>query len=71
VLASGIDPDSEALRQSGDSLKFRHIGVQRERLTEMRFTGAIEDDIYHAVKAELAWAEMAVTPPEKFEILEG
>jgi NhaP-type Na+/H+ or K+/H+ antiporter len=57
--------------RGSDAIKRRHIKAQRQRLTEMRSTGVIEDDIYHALEGELDWAEMAVSPPEKFEILEG
>jgi NhaP-type Na+/H+ or K+/H+ antiporter len=68
AASQGRHPREES---SSDALRLRHIGAQREKLTEMRLTGAIEDDIYHALEGELDWAEMAASPPEKFEILEG
>jgi Na+/H+ antiporter len=68
AASKGRHPREES---GSDALKLRHIVAQREKLTQLRSMGAIEDDIYHALEGELDWAEMAVSPPEKFEILEG
>ena len=42
-----------------------------EGLTTLRRSGAIDDDIFHMLERELDWAELASSPPDRFEIVEG
>ncbi|WP_088348070.1 MULTISPECIES: cation:proton antiporter [Rhodomicrobium] len=54
-----------------DRLRRRSIAAKRKTLAEMRRSGQIEDDVFHALEMELDWAELASSPPERFEIVEG
>jgi CPA1 family monovalent cation:H+ antiporter len=55
----------------GDPLRRRSIAMKRERLAGLRRAGKIDDDVFHALEKELDWAELAASPPEKFELVEG
>ena len=54
-----------------DCLKRDMIVVKRRRLAEMRRSGAINDDVFHALEQELDWAELASSPPERLQLVEG
>lgn len=46
------------------------IKVKRAALAQLRRDARIEDDVFHVLERELDWAELASSPPERFEILE-
>ncbi len=52
-------------------LRRRTIIAERRRLLQLRATGAIEDDVFHALLQELDWAELAASTPARFQIVEG
>ena len=54
-----------------DSLKRETLGVQRQRLIELRSSGAIDDDVFHTLEHQLDWVEIAISPPDRFEMDEG
>jgi CPA1 family monovalent cation:H+ antiporter len=54
-----------------DRLKRDMIAVKRRRLVEMRRSGAIDDDVFHALEQELDWSELASSPPERLQLVEG
>ena len=54
-----------------NDLKRQSIVEKRGRLSAMRRSGEIADDVYHALEQELDWAELAASPPDRFEIIEG
>ncbi len=54
-----------------DRLKRDMIAVKRRRLAEMRRSGAIDDDVFHALEQELDWSELASSPPERLQLVEG
>ncbi len=51
-------------------LQLRSIIAQRRKLAELRRTEQIDDDVFHALEEELDWAELAASPPGRFEIVE-
>ncbi len=57
--------------QTIDTLKRETLAVQRQRLVALRSSGAIDDDVFHTLEHELDWTELATTPPERFEMVEG
>lgn len=54
-----------------DRLRRDMIAVKRRRLVELRRAGAIDDDVFHALEQELDWAELAASPPERLQLVEG
>jgi CPA1 family monovalent cation:H+ antiporter len=54
-----------------NDLKRQSIVEKRGRLSAMRSSGEIADDVYHALEQELDWAELAASTPDRFEIIEG
>jgi CPA1 family monovalent cation:H+ antiporter len=52
-------------------LRMQVMSAKRSALAGMRRTGEIDDDVFHALEQELDWAELAASPPERFEIVEG
>ena len=54
-----------------DRLKRDMIAVKRRRLAEMRRAGTIDDDVFHALEQELDWSELASSPPERLQLVEG
>jgi Na+/H+ antiporter len=54
-----------------DHLRIHGIVAKRRTLSEMRRSGGIDDDVFHALEQELDWAELASSPPERLEIVEG
>ncbi|SCB60506.1 sodium/proton antiporter, CPA1 family [Rhizobium aethiopicum] len=47
------------------------IAAKRRKLAVMRRAGEIDDDIFHMLEQELDWAELAVLPPGRDEIVES
>ncbi|WP_159993872.1 cation:proton antiporter [Roseomonas sp. 18066] len=68
VAASGRNP--RAVRDV-DALKRAGIAAKRDALAGLRRSGAISDDVFHALEQELDWAELAATPADRQAILEG
>jgi Na+/H+ antiporter len=54
-----------------DSLRRDNIAAKRVKLAELRREGAIDDDVFHALEQELDWAELAVSPPSRIELVES
>lgn len=54
-----------------NDLKRQSIIAKRKRLSALRLSGQLADDVYHALEQELDWAELAASPPDRFEIIEG
>jgi hypothetical protein len=69
VITTDVDDPRAATH--GDQLRIRTILAQRKKLGEMRRTGEIDDDIYHALEQQLDWAELAALPPERSKLIEG
>ena len=49
----------------------RTLTVRRRELFRLRESGAIEEDVFHAMLQELDWAELGISPPRRLEIVEG
>ena len=54
-----------------DSLHRRSIKAMRRALADLRRSGQIDDDVFHAHEQELDWVELAASPPDRFELIEG
>jgi Na+/H+ antiporter len=54
-----------------DRLRLRAITGQRQALADLRRSGRIDDDVFHTLEQELDWAELAASPPERYEIIEN
>jgi Na+/H+ antiporter len=54
-----------------DRLRRQAIAAKRGKLAELRRSGEIEDDVFHTLEQELDWAELAASPPDRFEHVEG
>ena len=54
-----------------DKLRRRSIIAQRRTLADLRGEGVIDDDVFRALEQELDWVELAVSPPDRFELVEG
>ncbi|WP_158806748.1 sodium:proton antiporter [Beijerinckia sp. L45] len=52
-------------------LRQQAIIAKRQKLATLRCSGAIDDDIFHMLERELDWAELASSPPDRFEIVES
>jgi CPA1 family monovalent cation:H+ antiporter len=58
--------------EDGDApLRLKAVKAQRNRLAELRRHGEIEDDVFHTLEQELDWAELAASPPARWEVVEG
>lgn len=68
ATAEGGDPQAGS---EATQLRLQTILVQRKLLAGLRRAGQIDDDIFHALEQELDWAELAASPPGRFEIVEG
>lgn len=68
LTSKGIHPREKS---ELDSLRRRSIRAKRVKLADMRRSGTIDDDVFHALEQELDWAEMAASPADRFEIVEG
>lgn len=53
-----------------DALRRQNIAVKRRKLAELRHSGAIDDDVFHALEQELDWAELAASSPHHVELVE-
>lgn len=51
-------------------LKMRSVMAKRAALAELRNSGRIDDDVFHALEQELDWQELAATPSSQLEIAE-
>ena len=47
------------------------IAAKRRKLAAMRRADEIDDDVFHMLEQELDWAELAVLPPGRDEIVES
>jgi CPA1 family monovalent cation:H+ antiporter len=56
---SGLSPGNS----EGNVLRRHLVGVARHALDELRRTGAIGDDAYRQVEAELDWVELSAGAP--------
>jgi len=54
-----------------DQLHLELIAAQRAKLLRLRAAGAIDDDVYHILEQDLDYEELAATPSEKREIIDG
>jgi CPA1 family monovalent cation:H+ antiporter len=52
-------------------LRLKTVKAQRRKLNELRRSGHIDDDVFHSLEQELDWAELANSPPERLELVEG
>jgi CPA1 family monovalent cation:H+ antiporter len=68
LTSSGIHPREAS---EFDKLRRKTISAKRVKLAELRRSGAIDDDVFHALERELDWAELAAATPDQFEIIEG
>jgi len=64
---AGRHPRAEG---EADELRRSALAAKRKRLAELRRRGQIGDDVFHALEEELDWAELAASPPDRFETLE-
>jgi CPA1 family monovalent cation:H+ antiporter len=69
--AVAADPRHPRAATESDRLRLRSIVAQRETLAGLRRAGTIDDDVFHALEQELDWAELAASPPERSELVEG
>jgi monovalent cation/hydrogen antiporter len=51
-------------------LKMQSLAAKRKKLAELRRTGEIDDDVFHALEQELDYAELAASPPVNLEVAE-
>jgi CPA1 family monovalent cation:H+ antiporter len=68
VVAEGQHP--RAVTES-DRLHRQSLTAKRRKLAQLRRSGEIDDDVFHALEQELDWAELAASPPERLELIEG
>jgi CPA1 family monovalent cation:H+ antiporter len=54
-----------------DQLRRLGLMAKRDHLLHLRSEGAIDDDAFRTLENELDWAELAATPTERLEIMEG
>ena len=66
--AAGAQPREVART---DQARRHAIGAKRKKLAELRREGKIEDDVFHTIEQELDWAELASSPPDRFEMVES
>jgi CPA1 family monovalent cation:H+ antiporter len=60
-------------REASESYELRRLNIaaKRTKLAELRHSGAIDDDVFHALEQELDWAELAVSAPHHMELIES
>lgn len=68
AAADGRDPRAVT---ASDDLHRQAIAAQRRTLAALRRAGRIDDDVFHALEQTLDWDELATSPPERFELVEG
>lgn len=66
-----VDADEPEAVSNWDALWLEAIEAQRGRLLDMRATGDVDDDIYHALEEELDWNELAAAAGEQTSIEQG
>ncbi|MDO9381566.1 MAG: sodium:proton antiporter [Hyphomicrobiaceae bacterium] len=54
-----------------DKLRRKTIAIKRSKLAELRRSGEIDDDVFHAIEQDLDFAELAASPPDRLEMMEG
>lgn len=54
-----------------DALRRQNIAAKRAKLAELRHSGTIDDDVFHALELELDWAELAASSPHRVEMVES
>jgi len=54
-----------------DALRRQSIAAKRVKLAELRHSGTIDDDVFHALELELDWAELAASSPHRVEMVES
>lgn len=54
-----------------DALRRKNIAAKRIKLAELRHSGAIDDDVFHALEQELDWAELSASSPHHVELVES
>jgi NhaP-type Na+/H+ or K+/H+ antiporter len=54
-----------------DKLRREVLGKKRQKLAELRRQARIGDDVFHLLELELDWAELAATPVDDSELIEG
>jgi CPA1 family monovalent cation:H+ antiporter len=54
-----------------DALRRKNIVAKRIKLAELRHSGEIDDDVFHALEQELDWAELAASSPHHVELVES
>ncbi|MET0532670.1 MAG: cation:proton antiporter, partial [Steroidobacter sp.] len=54
-----------------DALRRQNIAAKRSKLAELRHSGDIDDDVFHALELELDWAELAASSPHRVEMVES
>jgi CPA1 family monovalent cation:H+ antiporter len=73
AYAAARDVAADSQRPQGasehDRLRLRAIASQRERLSELRSTGAIGDEAFHRLQEEIDWAELDAAPAGYFQPL--
>jgi Na+/H+ antiporter len=68
IIAAGDNPRAVSPR---DALRRDALAAKRRALADLRRRGAIDDDVFHAIEQELDWSELAASPPDRDEIVEG
>ena len=68
IAAAGNHP-----REVGafDALRRQNIAAKRTKLAQLRHSGTIDDDVFHALELELDWAELAASSPHRVELEES
>lgn len=54
-----------------DRLRRHSLKAKRRILADLRRSGRIDEDVFHTIEQELDWAELAASPPDRFELIEG
>jgi CPA1 family monovalent cation:H+ antiporter len=54
-----------------EALRLKSIAAQRRKLSALRRSGKVDDDVYHALEQELDWAELSATPTSRLSMIEG
>jgi Na+/H+ antiporter len=68
ITASGDHPRDVS---EYDALRRQNIATKRAKLAELRHSGAIDDDVFHALEQELDWNELAASSPDHVELVES
>ena len=83
VIARAIREDYETARASvadhgrpdehEEAKRIRHEAIlaQRRKLHELRRAGDIDDDVFHELEQELDWKQLAASPQDDLDMVEG